>query len=91
VVQANKGFASLHLLAYLFNLINQHKISIPEKLADYSSPILCSLLAKELPPVHGEAIGQLLASIGSRRTRQINNLMINGPNGTWKLMLLGKV
>lgn len=48
------------------------------------------MLTKELPQVHAEVVAQLLASIGSRRTRQVNNLLANGPNGTWKLFLINK-
>jgi len=91
VVQANKGYCSLHLLSHLFNFLRQHKVPVPDKLSDFSSPILCSLLAKELHPLHSEAIGQLLANIGNRRTRQVNNLLANGPDGLWKLMLLGRI
>lgn len=34
-------------------------------------------------------MAQILAVIGSQRTRQLSKLIANGASGTWKLMLIG--
>jgi hypothetical protein len=55
---------------------------------DHAAPLLNSLLAKDNAPYNSEVTAQLLGLVGSRRTRQLTNLLTNGSPGTWKLFLL---
>ena len=88
IMHASKGYTQLHFLNFVFQTIKQHKIDIPDKINDYSAPLLNTLLAKDMAPFNSEVTAQLLHIIGNRRNRQLNNLLINGSPGTWKLFLL---
>ncbi len=88
IMHASKGYTQLHFLNFVFQNIKQHQIDIPDKINDYSAPLLNALLTKEMAPFNSEVTAQLLQIIGNRRNRQLNNLLINGSPGTWKLFLL---
>ena len=63
-------------------------MTLPDKILDYSSPLLNSLLAKDQSPFNCEPIASMISIIGCKKTRQLNSLLSSNPSGLWKYSIL---
>lgn len=88
ILHASKGYNDLHLLAYGFNFLAQHGISLPDKIRDYSSPLLNSLLVKDQSISNCEPISAIISIIGCKKSRQIHSILASNPSGMWKYSIL---
>jgi len=55
---------------------------------DFSSPLLNNLLTKDQSPINSEPIAELLSIIGCKRTRQLQTILANNPNGYWRYRII---